>query len=252
MKESAPPTLPGGYALVSAWLSLQPPPPPPATTVHGGRAGWSCETRRVSALEHLWPALLADHTRLRDRLLEAYAEPHRGYHDTRHLAEVLTHLERLLERHELSEDTRTAVVLAAWFHDAIHDGDRDDEERSAALAESLLAASDVPQPLVAEVARLVRLTAEHRPADGDVGGQLLCDADLAILASGEQRYDEYVRDVRGEYAHLDDATFRAGREKILRALLDKPTLFHTDDARAQWEEPARANLARELSAPGSA
>lgn len=206
----------------------------------------------MSPLERHWPAFLAERTDLRDRLLDAYAEPHRGYHDTRHLAEVLTHLETLLDRHELAEDTRTAVVLAAWFHDAVYDGARDDEERSAALAESELAASDVPASLVAEVARLVRLTAEHQPAGEDVAGQVLCDADLAILAAAEARYDEYVHDVRGEYAHLDDASFHAGREKVLRALLDKPTLFHTDHARAQWEQAARANVTRELNAPGSA
>jgi predicted metal-dependent HD superfamily phosphohydrolase len=100
---------------------------------------------------------------------------------------------------------------------------------------------------VAEVARLVRLTRDHRPDPDDLAGQVLSDADLAILAAGRKRYDEYVRDVRREYAHLDDETFRTGRAAVLRALLDKPTLFHTRYARESWEAAARANVERELA-----
>jgi predicted metal-dependent HD superfamily phosphohydrolase len=190
---------------------------------------------------------------LRERLLEAYAAPHRRYHGTRHLAEVLGHLETLLAAPEASGVDRDAVVLAAWFHDAVYDGRPDDEERSAALAEATLPSCAVPPPLVAEVARLVRLTRDHRPPPTDLAGGLLCDADLAILAAGPARYAEYTRDVRAEYAHVADDAFRAGRAEVLRALLDGP-LFHTTAARDAWEERARANVRAELdrlSAPGS-
>jgi predicted metal-dependent HD superfamily phosphohydrolase len=208
----------------------------------------------VTVLTQRWPARLADHPGLRDRLVEAYAEPHRGYHDTRHLAEVLDRLDLLLGRPGTEGVDRDAVVLAAWFHDAVYDGRPDDVERSAGLAEATLTAPGVPPALVAEVARLVRLTIDHRPADDDLAGQVLCDADLAILAAGRDRYEEYVRGVRQEYAHLDDETFRSGRAEILTALLDKPYLFHTATARESWEQAARANVEREvaaLSAPGS-
>jgi predicted metal-dependent HD superfamily phosphohydrolase len=208
----------------------------------------------VTPLTQRWPARLVDHPGLRDRLLEAHAEPRRGYHDTRHLAEVLERLDLLLDRPETAGVDRDAVVLAAWFHDAVYDGRPDDVDRSAALAEATLTASGVPAALVAEVARLVRLTLDHRPADDDLAGQVLCDADLGILAAGRDRYAEYVRGVRQEYAHLDDETFRSGRAEILTTLLDRPRLFHTDLARESWEEAARANLEREvaeLTAPGS-
>jgi predicted metal-dependent HD superfamily phosphohydrolase len=210
----------------------------------------------VTVLTQRWPARLADHPRLRDRLLEAYAAAHRGYHDTLHLAEVLERIDFLLADAEvgLGAFDRDAVVLAAWFHDAVYDGRPDDVERSADLAEATLTASGVRPALVAEVTRLVRLTLDHRPADDDLAGQVLCDADLAILAADRGRYEEYVRGVRQEYAHLDDETFRSGRAEILTTLLDKPRLFHTSTARESWEEAARANLGRELAeltAPGS-
>lgn len=202
----------------------------------------------MTDLDHRWPGLLSEHTALRDRVLACYAAPHRRYHDTRHLSEVLDRLDELLTQPAAAGVDREAVVLAAWFHDAVYDGHPDDEERSAVLAEATLTASDVPQERVAEIARLVRLTRDHRPLDDDLAGQVLCDADLAVLASERERYDEYVGDVRREYAHLDDETFRTGRAAVLRDLLAKPRLFHTPLARESWEERARANLEREIDA----
>jgi predicted metal-dependent HD superfamily phosphohydrolase len=204
----------------------------------------------VEDLVDRWPVDGAEAARLRDRLLEAYGDPRRGYHDLRHLREVLGHLDGLLRQPVASSVDHLAVVLAAWFHDAVYDGGPDDEERSAALAEAALSEVGLTPPVVAEVARLVRLTRDHRPARGDLAGAVLCDADLAILASSPQRYDEYVGDVRREYASLDDTTFRRGRAAVLRALLSAPSLFRTPAAQEQWEEAARANVSRELAVLG--
>jgi predicted metal-dependent HD superfamily phosphohydrolase len=182
-----------------------------------------------------WP--LPDRLELRDELLAAYDRD--GYHDHRHLAEVL---DRLAELGCDGSPEWDAVWLAAWFHDSVYDGDRDDEERSARRASETL-----PGALGEEVARLVRMTADHRPADDDRAACLLSDADLAVLASPPERYDQYVADVRREYAHLDDDTFSTGRVAVLENLLAKPHLFHTPYAREHWEAAARANLERELS-----
>ncbi len=193
------------------------------------------------SLARLWPSWLDDD--LRGRLEAAYDDPDRGYHDRLHLTEVLAHVEELTA---LDDPDRDAIVLAAWFHDAVYDGRGDDEERSARLAEDALAGT----PLVAVVGRLVRLTATHRPADDDHAGQALCDADLAILAADTDRYAAYVRGVRTEYAHVPDADFAAGRAAVLRDLLAKPTLFHTEAARARWEQRARANVIAEIEGLG--
>ncbi|MDN4173863.1 hypothetical protein QWY28_12950 [Nocardioides sp. SOB77] len=188
-----------------------------------------------------WPLTTGEE--VRDALAAAYAASDRDYHDTRHLAEVLARLAELADRGAAYDPV--PVLLAAWFHDGVYDGERDAEERSAAWAEDALAGL-VPEPVVAEVARLVRLTETHRPADDDANGCALSDADLAILAAPRARYDEYVAAVRREFAHLDDDTFREGRAQVLRSLAAKEHLFHTPWAREHWEAPARANLAREL------
>ena len=196
-------------------------------------------------LERWWPDLLADQPQIRERLVSAYDDPARGYHDLRHLREVLEHLDDLVPA---DHPDRDAVVLAAWFHDAVYDVVGDNEERSARLADAVLTQAGVPIPLVEEVTRLVRLTAGHDPAADDLPGQLLCDADLAILAAGRERYDAYVAGVRQEYAEVPDADFRAGRKAVLEDLLAHDTLFHSDAARERWEEKARANVSAEVAA----
>jgi predicted metal-dependent HD superfamily phosphohydrolase len=204
-------------------------------------------------LEDRWPLPDPVTHPLRDRLVKAYREPARGYHDQLHLHEVLDRLGELLEdpgpedgAGSGSGPDRVTLELAAWFHDAVYDDQGDLEERSARLAEAELPLRGVPAPVVAEVARLVRLTATHAPGPDDRSGQLLCDADLAILAAGPERYAAYTAGVRREYAHLDEATFAAGRAAVLEQLL-VGRLFHTDLGRERWEAAARANVTRELA-----
>ncbi|RYC12625.1 hypothetical protein [Nocardioides zhouii] len=187
------------------------------------------------SLADRWP--LDDRSDLRDELLAAWDRD--GYHDLLHLSEVLDRLDLLAQ--EGAAFDRTVVGLAAWFHDAVYAGADDDEERSAQWAEQAL-----PPAYADEVARLVRMTIHHRPADDDVAGCALSDADLGILAAPRDRYDAYVAGVRADFAHVGDDDFRAGRAMVLADLATKPSLFHTPQARALWEAPARANLEREL------
>ena len=188
-------------------------------------------------LSERWP--LPNLTDVRDTLLAAYADAARGYHDTQHLTEVLDRLDDLPDAFD-----RLAVTLSAWFHDGVYDGRPFAEERSAQWASTALA--DLDPALVAEVARLVRLTETHRPSDDDANGCALSDADLAILAAPPERYAEYVAAVRAEYAHVPDDAFRAGRTAILDDLLAKSHLFHTAYAREHWEFPARRNVTHEV------
>jgi predicted metal-dependent HD superfamily phosphohydrolase len=190
----------------------------------------------------VWP--LPQAPALRDELVAAYTAPGRGYHDLRHLAEVLERLDELVGA-GVPFDGRP-VRLAAWFHDAVYDGRAGAEERSARWAERALPGL-VGEPEVAEVARLVRLTEHHRPAPDDANGAALSDADLAVLASGPERYHRYVEDVRREYSSVPAAEFRRGRAEVLRALVGQERLFRTDHGARHWEEPARRNVAAELA-----
>ncbi|UGY92094.1 hypothetical protein [Streptomyces gobiensis] len=176
-------------------------------------------------------------------LLARWAEPQRRYHTTEHLITVLDHIAELAA-HAADPD---AVLLAAWFHDAVYRPDRsENEERSAALAERALTQAGVPTDRTAEVARLVRLTVTHNPAEGDTNGEVLCDADLAVLAGTPEEYATYAAAVREEYAFVPDELFLPGRAAVLRQLLGLPRLFRTPYGQRHWEHTARRNLTTEL------
>ncbi|GHH30713.1 HD domain-containing protein [Streptomyces lanatus] len=178
-----------------------------------------------------------------EALLRRWSEPQRHYHTVEHLAAVLGHIDTLEEH----ADDVMAVRLAAWFHDAVYLPDRsENEERSARLAERALPEAGVPAGRTAEVARLVRLTVTHDPAPDDRDGEVLCDADLAILAAPPAAYAAYTVAVREEYHFVPNDAFREGRAAILRQLLALPTLFRTPHGRKEWEATARYNLAAEL------
>ncbi len=175
-------------------------------------------------------------------LLARWSEPHRRYHDVAHLLGVLDAVDDLAG---FAEDA-DAVRLAAWYHDAVYAGAPDDEENSARLAETDLGALGLPAGLVAEVARLVRLTVQHDPGPADRNGQVLSDADLAVLALAPEDYRSNTAKVRAEYGHVSDDDFRAGRARVIEALLAAPALYRTADARRLWEDAARRNLSSEL------
>ena len=236
------PTLPLGHDRVAAVLGRA-----STKAIRWATTGDRDLTRTLRAgrekLIRRWP--LPDHLEVRDALLAAYGDAARGYHDVRHLAEVLDRLDELSGAGVAFD--RIPVRLAAWFHDGVYDGKPDAEERSAAWAERAL----VDTAYADEVARLVRTTETHETADDDPAAQALSDADLAILASEQLRYDEYVAGVRRDYAHVSDADFAAGRAAVLRELAGRERLFRTAYAREHWEPQARLNLGRELAGLGA-
>ena len=169
-------------------------------------------------------------------LLARWSEPHRHYHDVAHLRSCLD---------ADGVEAEPVVALAVWGHDAVYDPrSSSNEERSALLLTGLLSRCRLPMGEIAQAARLVRLTAGHAVPQGDRLGAMLADADLAVLARPRPDYDSYVDAVRKEYAHVPDELWRAGRAAVLRGLLDLPALFHHHP---ELEEPARANLRRELA-----
>lgn len=196
---------------------------------------------------------------LGESLLQAWEQPHRAYHHSGHLSQMLTDLDRLYA-YRTQGSTPLALVLAAWFHDAVYEGaPGEDERRSEQLAnislEPLVTAGLLSGDELQMVSLLVRATATHKlPESADLPAgyepadiQFFLDADMAILAADSARYRRYLRGVRSEYSHFDDEAFRAGRMTFLRSILGRKRIFLSEEGLQLWEEPARANLQAELS-----
>lgn len=204
--------------------------------------------RRGKALKvpllNRWNEALPGHDALFLDLLDRWGEEHRKYHGRTHLLAVLEALDLLTD----PADPPRTVLLAAWFHDAVYRGIAgQDEEESARLAEDALVRAGLPDAEVDEVARLVRLTADHRPEPGDIAGALLSDADLSVLGGDAEAYARYRAAVREDFAHIGDDDFAAGRAAVVRQLLQLEPLFRTSRGRELWLAAARRNLQGELA-----
>lgn len=185
---------------------------------------------------------LVDQPEIAHDLLARYDQPHRHYHDRRHLSATLDRIDRLVG----VRNDPFPVRIAAWFHDAVYaipPGQVTNEEASARLALRELSRCGLEEEDLNEIARLIRLTETHQTTSTDVDGALLCDADLAILAAPEDTYRAYVADVRAEHPKLSDAEFAHGRLQVLRTFGGR-TIFHTAAGR-EWEPAAQANLVAE-------
>lgn len=202
--------------------------------------------RLDAVLRTRWNQLLPSHDSLGEELLRRWSEEHRKYHDRAHLLAVLNGINLLTGESEKTT-TQREIYLAAWFHDAVYQGSTHDEQDSAVLAHELLSAAGFAQEEIAEVVRLVILTATHDPAPEDRIGQLLCDADLEVLGRSPSSYKRYTVAVREEYSHVPDVAFALGRSKILSALLAADSLYSTQQAQELWEVSARQNIRQELS-----
>ena len=199
----------------------------------------------MSVTFEAWAELAGDSPTSRTEwaaIVGAWSEPHRRYHDLAHLAAVLGIVDQLAG----AADDPAAVRLAAWYHDVAYDPQRSDNEEVSAARARIGLLGLVDDATVAEVERLVLLTAGHDPAPGDANGAVLCDADLAVLASPPEAYAAYASAVRQEYAHLSDEAFTAGRTAVLEGLLALPALYRLPATAARWTDRARANLAAEL------
>lgn len=175
----------------------------------------------------------------------AYAQSHRRYHTRAHVEACLA---LLAEQTGLTADERRLLTLALWWHDAVYDPARsDNEEASAALARDDLAALGEPVAVRDEVARLILMTKGHRAPVGDRLGALIVSIDLAVLGADPAVYDAYAAAVRQEFSFVPDEAFRAGRARVMRRFLDADAIFPDPGLRDRFEARARANIARELA-----
>lgn len=180
-----------------------------------------------------------------DLLVASYSAPDRHYHNLEHLAEMFQVAARLFT---ITDDPST-VQLAIWFHDAVYDSRaKDNEDRSAELAVTLLGPIGVPRSELDRVTQLIQATrhlASHLPP-GDRETAILLDADLAILGAAEDRYRRYADDVRREYGWVPDQEYRTGRAKVLELFLARPRLYWSDLLCQEIEGQARSNMRAEL------
>ncbi|MBL8578900.1 MAG: hypothetical protein JNK47_16885 [Mesorhizobium sp.] len=184
---------------------------------------------------------------LKTELSALYRQHDRHYHGLGHIEALL----RLLGENRSEFADPEAVEAAIWFHDAIYDSQRaDNEAKSAALAAERLA-DTFEFARLSRILAMIEATATHALPDlpGKAGrdAALFLDMDLSILGAPADVFDAYEAAIRREYAWVDEAAWQTGRAAVLRKFADRPAIFHSALFRKRYEAAARANIERSLS-----
>lgn len=201
--------------------------------------------------ESRWNALLCNFSRSGrlnrqwfETISAAYAEPHRHYHGTGHIAHCLQEFD---VAKALFEHPRE-VELAIWFHDVVYDPKAaDNEARSAARAVDMLTELEAPHSSIQMVEYFI-LSTRHLEQPPSPDARLLLDIDLSTLGQSRREYDFYESAIRSEYAWVPEGVYRNARRQILQGFIRRPRIFLSDFFFAKYESKARENIARALAA----
>jgi predicted metal-dependent HD superfamily phosphohydrolase len=179
-------------------------------------------------------------------IVAAYRSADRFYHTLQHLGECLDLFD---EARELAERPGE-VAIALWFHDAVYDTRRSDNEaKSADWAAQVVQSVGGTADAIERIRGLILATRHaETPAPGDAA--LLVDIDLAILGAPEARFEEYEAQIHQEYDWVPALVFRPTRARILQGFLDRERIYSTAPFAARFEARARMNLLRALARLG--
>ncbi|MEA3491385.1 MAG: hypothetical protein U9R27_05740 [Campylobacterota bacterium] len=164
----------------------------------------------------------------------------RPYHNLRHLDALYKELKIVKDDIEDWD----ALFYALCYHDIVYDVQRSDNElQSATLARAKLKNLNLPPKIIERISQHIIATKEHSKSE-DSDSNLLIDADLAILGSGD--YESYLQGIREEYACYSDREFYEGRRVALEYFLMQKQIYKSAYFFDRYEEKARWNLEREL------
>jgi predicted metal-dependent HD superfamily phosphohydrolase len=203
------------------------------------------------------------------RLDDLYRGPGRAYHNWDHIQACLEELDpcELLAGifapppAQLPQDGGRGpkvLELALWFHDAIYDPRRaDNEERSADLAVSLGGNMGIDRDSLDACGRLV-LATKHFGGEEKAAGRpaleaenLIRDIDLAILGQSRPVFEAYEAAIREEFSFVAEGEYRTKRSSVLRSFLERPAIFLTARHALLYEGRARDNLSRLIASLGT-
>jgi predicted metal-dependent HD superfamily phosphohydrolase len=130
--------------------------------------------------------LLQDAQRVVTELLSNKLSKSISFHTLTHTQEVVKAAEKLADYHQLDDNDRTALLIAAWFHDTGYTGGQahDHESLSISLANEFLREHNASEEFINIVNGCINATRMPQKPSNALEG-MLCDADLFHLGTDE-------------------------------------------------------------------
>ncbi len=181
-------------------------------------------------------------------VIVAYSQEHRHYHTLSHVSTMLD----LLDEQRENVQHADAVELAIWFHDVVYDPRRNDNEtESGRMFSHFSNELKLNRNICTHVQTMIDATIGHKLPTGLNQEEIrtaafFLDCDLHILSTEAAVYNRYAHDIRKEYNHFDDDTYRKGRISVLQTLVSRDKLYFSLGSSSQ-ETAARANMLREIT-----
>lgn len=151
------------------------------------------------------------------KLINLYMSKGRYYHTIDHLYDCMKLLAKFPSSFELQ--------VALFFHDAIYDPTRrDNEENSAELADAFLKELGCNRKIRDRVRRLIMVT-NHQIDPLDDEERLIIDIDLSIF-SNRSKFWSYEENIRKEYNFVPDKEYAKVRSSILMKFLNRGDIYY--------------------------
>ncbi len=125
------------------------------------------------------------------------------FHTLQHTQEVVAACEKMADYHQLSDDDRFALVIAAWFHDSGYTGGtaKDHESMSIKIADDFITTHSITDDTKNKINGCINATRMPQSPETLIE-KIICDADLFHL--GTDAFDEKSKFLRQELNEFGD------------------------------------------------
>ena len=173
----------------------------------------------------------------KDSLSTAYT-----YHNFNHTLRVINAIEKLMDKEKVTQQEKTALLLAGWFHDTGYiNGNENHEEKSVVLLKDFLKEEAVDPELLQLAEKLILVTQMNKEPQ-TLAECIIRDADSSHFAN--ENYLSVCELLREEWKHTLNKSY-SDLEWALenRNMLTQCHRYYTDYAKRKWQPLKSANIA---------
>lgn len=177
-------------------------------------------------------------------MLSNYFDSNRHYHNIEHIAELLGHLQEMVQEYRPQIVHLEELIQAVIWHDETYEPMKSGNERLSARQ-----ATRANEHLNGDVLRAIIMATLHEGNPlSTIEEQIMADIDLRGLAADLDTFLRNTANIRKEYFQVSDEDWKKGRANFYQRMLDRPRIYYTDLYFNDHEHKARTNLSEALKA----